>query len=74
MVNHRPLERQADRDEHQRDFILGAATTEELGTGSGMFNAVQQSADAIGVASLGTAFFAHVGPGGNADFNNAGCS
>ncbi len=56
------------------DFILGAATTEEVGTGSGMFNAVQESTDAIGVAALGTVFFARVGPGGNADFNNAGCS
>ena len=34
------------------DFILGAATTEEVGTGSGMLNAVQQFAGAIGVAAL----------------------
>ena len=44
------------------DFILGNATTEEVGTGSGMFNAVQQSSGAIGVAALGTVFFARVDP------------
>ncbi len=43
------------------DYILGDATTEEAGTGAGMLNAVQQFANAIGVAALGTAFFARVG-------------
>src|SRR6201992_4169347 len=43
------------------DFILGDATTEEVGTGAGMLNAVQQFAGAIGVAALGTVFFARVG-------------
>jgi MFS family permease len=43
------------------DFILGDATTEEVGTGAGMVNAVQQFAGAIGVAALGTVFFARVG-------------
>ncbi|WP_269854814.1 MFS transporter [Streptomyces sp. RPT161] len=43
------------------DFILGDATAEEVGTGAGMLNAVQQFANAIGVAALGTAFFARVG-------------
>jgi hypothetical protein len=43
------------------DFILGDATTEEVGTGAGTLNAVQQFAGAIGVAALGTVFFARVG-------------
>jgi hypothetical protein len=52
------------------DFILGDASTEEVGTGSGMLNAVQQFAGAIGVAALGTVFFARVGPGGTAAFDH----
>ncbi|MEV0069282.1 MULTISPECIES: MFS transporter [unclassified Amycolatopsis] len=44
------------------DFILGDATTEEVGTGAGVLNAAQQFANAIGVAALGTVFFARVGP------------
>lgn len=43
------------------DFILGDAATDEVGTGAGMLNAVQQFAGAIGVAALGTVFFARVG-------------
>ncbi|MGY6023542.1 DHA2 family efflux MFS transporter permease subunit [Streptomyces spinosirectus] len=43
------------------DFIIGDATTEEVGTGAGLLNAVQQFAGAIGVAALGTVFFARVG-------------
>ncbi|MEV6903246.1 MFS transporter [Amycolatopsis sp. NPDC051372] len=43
------------------DFILGDATTEEVGTGAGVLNAAQQFANAIGVAALGTVFFARVG-------------
>jgi MFS family permease len=43
------------------DFILGDATTEEVGTGAGTLNAVQQFAGAIGVAALGTVFFARAG-------------
>jgi len=43
------------------DFILGDATPEEVGTGAGVLNAVQQFAAAIGVAALGTVFFARVG-------------
>ncbi len=43
------------------DFILGDATTDEVGTGAGMLNAVQQFAGAVGVAALGTVFFARVG-------------
>jgi MFS family permease len=43
------------------DFILGDATPEEVGTGAGVLSAVQQFAAAIGVAALGTVFFARVG-------------
>jgi EmrB/QacA subfamily drug resistance transporter len=43
------------------DLILGDATPEEVGTGAGMLNAAQQFANAIGVAALGTVFFARVG-------------
>ncbi|SFJ83171.1 drug resistance transporter, EmrB/QacA subfamily [Amycolatopsis sacchari] len=43
------------------DFILGDATTEEVGTGAGLLNAVQQFAGALGVAALGTVFFAKAG-------------
>ncbi|GAA3432914.1 MFS transporter [Kutzneria kofuensis] len=43
------------------DFILGDATTEEVGTGAGVLNAAQQFAGAVGVAALGTVFFARVG-------------
>ncbi|MFI9387403.1 MFS transporter [Kutzneria sp. NPDC052558] len=44
------------------DFILGDATTEEVGSGTGVLNAAQQFASAIGVAALGTVFFANAGP------------
>ncbi|MYW01046.1 MFS transporter [Streptomyces sp. SID3343] len=54
------------------DFVLGGATTEEVGTGAGMLNAVQQFSGAIGVAALGTAFFARVDHGTTADFDHAG--
>jgi MFS family permease len=43
------------------DFILGDATTGEVGTGAGTLNAVQQFAGAIGVAALGTVFFTRAG-------------
>ncbi|WP_392671878.1 DHA2 family efflux MFS transporter permease subunit [Streptomyces sp. LN785] len=43
------------------DFIIGDATAEEVGTGAGLLNAVQQFAGAIGVAAIGTVFFARVG-------------
>ena len=54
------------------DFILGDATTEQVGTGSGMLNAVQQFSGAIGVAALGTVFFARVNRGGSTAFDHAG--
>lgn len=40
------------------DYILGDATAEEVGSGSGLLNAVQQFASALGAAALGTVFFA----------------
>ncbi|WP_433074582.1 DHA2 family efflux MFS transporter permease subunit [Dactylosporangium sp. CA-052675] len=40
------------------DFVLGDATAQEVGTGSGLLNAVQQFSGALGVAALGTVFFA----------------
>lgn len=43
------------------DFILGDATTDEVGSGAGVLNAAQQFANAIGVAALGTVFFARAG-------------
>jgi EmrB/QacA subfamily drug resistance transporter len=43
------------------DFIIGDATAAEVGTGAGLLNAVQQFAGAIGVAALGTVFFARAG-------------
>jgi EmrB/QacA subfamily drug resistance transporter len=47
------------------DYILGDATIEEAGAGSGMLNAVQQFANAIGFAGLGTVFFARADRGGS---------
>ncbi|MGW4489802.1 hypothetical protein ACWEOE_38960 [Amycolatopsis sp. NPDC004368] len=44
------------------DFVLGDATTEEVGPGAGVLNAAQQFANALGVAALGTVFSARVGP------------
>lgn len=38
-------------------YILGDVTEAEVGTGSGLLNAVQQFSGAIGVAALGTVFF-----------------
>lgn len=54
------------------DYVLGNATTEEVGTGSGMLNAVQQFSGAIGVAALGTVFFARANSGAAAAFDHAG--
>jgi EmrB/QacA subfamily drug resistance transporter len=39
------------------DFILASVTDEEVGSASGVLNAVQQLAGAIGVAGIGTLFF-----------------
>jgi len=43
------------------DFIIGDATNAEVGSAVGVLNAGQQFAGAIGVAALGTVFFARVG-------------
>jgi EmrB/QacA subfamily drug resistance transporter len=48
------------------DIILAAVTDAELGSGSGVLNAVQQLAGAIGVATLGTVFFGQIAHGGYA--------
>jgi EmrB/QacA subfamily drug resistance transporter len=53
------------------DYVLGDAATKEVGTGSGMLNAVQQFSGAIGVAALGTVFFGQAGHGGIAAFDDA---
>jgi EmrB/QacA subfamily drug resistance transporter len=53
------------------DYILGDATIDEVGTGSGMLNAVQQFANALGFAALGTVFFAAADPGRPGSFVDA---
>ncbi|MEA2147892.1 MAG: hypothetical protein QOG59_3479 [Solirubrobacteraceae bacterium] len=46
------------------DIILAAVTDAELGSGSGVLNAIQQLAASIGVALLGTVFFGQIASGG----------
>ena len=48
-------------------YILGDVSEAEVGTGSGLLNAVQQFSAAIGVAVLGTVFFQRVETGGFVD-------
>jgi MFS family permease len=43
------------------DFILAGVAMDEVGSASGVLNAVQQLASAFGVALLGTVFFSHIG-------------
>jgi EmrB/QacA subfamily drug resistance transporter len=45
------------------DFILASVTDQEVGSGSGVLNAAQQLAGAVGVAVIGTVFFTVVGHG-----------
>ena len=45
-------------------FVLASVTDEETGSASGVLNALQQLAGAIGVAVLGTVFFAALAHGG----------
>ncbi len=45
------------------DFILAGVAMDEVGSASGVLNAVQQLASALGVAVLGTVFFSHIGAG-----------
>jgi EmrB/QacA subfamily drug resistance transporter len=54
------------------EYVLGDSTTAEVGTGSGMLNAVQQFASAIGFAALGTVFFARASHGGPSGYDDAG--
>jgi EmrB/QacA subfamily drug resistance transporter len=46
------------------DFILASVADHEVGSASGALNAVQQLASAIGVAAIGTVFFAVLGHSG----------
>jgi MFS family permease len=46
------------------DFILASVTDPEVGSGSGVLNAVQQLASVIGVAVIGTIFFSTLGHSG----------
>jgi EmrB/QacA subfamily drug resistance transporter len=46
------------------DFILAAVTDDEVGSASGVLNAVQQLAGAVGVAAIGTIFFSVLGHSG----------
>jgi EmrB/QacA subfamily drug resistance transporter len=54
------------------EYVLGDSTPAEVGTGSGMLNAVQQFASAIGFAALGTVFFATANHGGAGAYDEAG--
>ena len=54
------------------DFVLGDATVDEVGTGSGMLNAAQQFSNAIGIAALGTVFFSRAGAGATTAYLDAG--
>ncbi len=45
------------------DFILAGVTMDEVGSASGVLEAVQQLSSAIGVAALGTTFFSAFGDG-----------
>jgi hypothetical protein len=46
------------------DFILASVRDHEVGSASGILNAIQQLASAIGVAAIGTAFFSTLGRSG----------
>lgn len=46
------------------DFILAAVTDAEVGSASGVVNAMQQLAGAVGVAVIGTVFFSVLGRAG----------
>jgi EmrB/QacA subfamily drug resistance transporter len=45
------------------DFILAGVAMDEVGSASGVLNAIQQLGSALGVAVLGTVFFSHFGVG-----------
>jgi EmrB/QacA subfamily drug resistance transporter len=46
------------------DFILASVTDDEVGSASGVLNAMQQLAGAIGIAVIGTIFFTTLGHAG----------
>jgi MFS family permease len=46
------------------DFILASVTDDEVGSASGVLNALQQLAGAIGIAVIGTIFFTTLGHAG----------
>jgi EmrB/QacA subfamily drug resistance transporter len=46
------------------DFVLASVTDTEVGSASGVLNAVQQLAGAVGVAAIGTVFFSTLGHAG----------
>jgi hypothetical protein len=46
------------------DFILASVRDHEVGSASGVLNAAQQLASAIGVAAIGTVFFSTLGRSG----------
>jgi hypothetical protein len=46
------------------DFILASVRDHEVGPASGVLNAAQQLASAIGVAAIGTVFFSTLGRSG----------
>jgi len=46
------------------DFILASVGDHEVGSASGVLNAVQQLASAVGVAAIGTVFFSTLGRSG----------
>jgi len=46
------------------DFILASVSDHEVGSASGVLNAAQQLASAIGVAAIGTVFFSTLGRSG----------
>jgi EmrB/QacA subfamily drug resistance transporter len=46
------------------DFILAAVTDAEVGSASGVLNAVQQLGGAVGIATVGTLFFSTLGHSG----------
>jgi len=45
------------------DFVLAGVAMDEVGSASGVLNAVQQLANALGVAVLGTVFFSKLTDG-----------
>ena len=49
------------------DFVLAGVDDDEVGSASGVLNAMQQLGGAIGIAVIGTIFFSVAGRGGLID-------